>query len=49
MNSRIPVVVLYGDGVFRGCTYYVYFDDMRAITDLYAMQNRDEDDMDDNW
>ena len=30
-------------------TYYVYFDDMRAITDLYAMQNRDEDDMDDNW
>ena len=30
-------------------TYYVYFDDMRAVTDLYAMQNRDEDDMDDNW
>ena len=29
--------------------YYVYFDDMRAVTDLYAMQNRDEDDMDDNW
>ena len=30
-------------------SYYVYFDDMRAVTDLYAMQNRDEDDMDDNW
>lgn len=30
-------------------TYYVYFDDLRAITDLYAMENRDVDDMDDNW
>lgn len=30
-------------------TYYLYMDDMRAVTDLYAMQNRDEDDMDDNW
>lgn len=30
-------------------TYYVYFDDLRAVTDLYDMENRDEDDMVDNW
>lgn len=30
-------------------SYYLYLDDLRAITDLYAMENRDEDDMDDNW
>lgn len=29
--------------------YYVYFDDLRAVTDLYDMENRDEDDMADNW
>lgn len=30
-------------------SYYVYFDDLRAVTDIYSIQNRDEDDMDDNW
>lgn len=30
-------------------TYYVYFDDLRAFTDLYDLHNRDEDDMVDNW
>ena len=30
-------------------TYFVYFDDLRAVTDLYDMQNRDEDDLPDNW
>lgn len=30
-------------------SYYVYFDDLRAVTDLYDLQNRDEDDMIDNW
>ncbi len=30
-------------------SYYVYFDDLRAVTDLYAMENRDKDDMSDNW
>lgn len=29
--------------------YYLYFDDLRAVTDLYDMENRDEDDMIDNW
>ncbi len=29
--------------------YYVYFDDLRAVTDLFAEQNRDADDIDDAW
>ena len=29
--------------------YYIYFDDMRAITDLFAEENRDLDDMNDSW
>ncbi|MCH5290376.1 MAG: flagellar filament protein FlaA [Treponema sp.] len=30
-------------------SYYLYFDDLRAVTDLYDMENRDEDDMWDSW
>ena len=30
-------------------TYYVYFDDMRAVTDLFAEESRDADDMIDSW
>ena len=30
-------------------SYYLYFDDLRAVTDVYSLMNRDEDDMDDNW
>ncbi|MBR1912915.1 MAG: flagellar filament protein FlaA [Treponema sp.] len=30
-------------------SYYVYFDDLRAVTDLYDQENRDVDDMDDSW
>jgi hypothetical protein len=30
-------------------TYYVYLDDLRAVTDLFAEDSRDEDDMPDNW
>ena len=29
--------------------YYVYFDDLRAVTDLFAENNRDPDDMADGW
>ncbi|QTQ12077.1 flagellar filament protein FlaA [Treponema parvum] len=29
--------------------YYVYFDGMHAVTDLYDIENHDVDDMDDNW
>ncbi|TVQ25947.1 MAG: flagellar filament protein FlaA [Spirochaetaceae bacterium] len=30
-------------------TYFVYFDDLRAVTDLFSMEMRDEDDMVDGW
>ncbi|MFP3088755.1 flagellar filament outer layer protein FlaA [Treponema sp. TIM-1] len=30
-------------------SYYVYFDDLRAVTDLFAENNRDADDMADAW
>ncbi|MBP7095247.1 MAG: flagellar filament protein FlaA [Spirochaetia bacterium] len=29
--------------------YYIYLDDLRAVTDLFAEENRDEDDIDDDW
>jgi hypothetical protein len=29
--------------------YFVYFDDLRAVTDLYDVENRDPDDMNDAW
>ena len=30
-------------------SYYIYFDDLRAVTDLFAEDNRDPDDMIDSW
>lgn len=30
-------------------TYYIYFDDMRAMVDLFAESKRDTDDLQDNW
>lgn len=30
-------------------SYYMYLDDLRCVTDLYDMENHDEDDMSDNW
>jgi hypothetical protein len=30
-------------------TYYIYFDDLRAVTDLFAEDMRDSDDMPDTW
>ncbi len=30
-------------------SYYIYFDDMRAVTDLFGEENRDQDDMLDAW
>ncbi|MEW5816101.1 MAG: flagellar filament outer layer protein FlaA [Spirochaetota bacterium] len=30
-------------------TYYVYFDDLRAVTDLFEEEVRDKDDMPDTW
>jgi hypothetical protein len=30
-------------------TYYLYLDDLRAVTDLFVEDNRDDDDMADSW
>lgn len=30
-------------------SYYLYLDDLRCVTDLYDIDNHDEDDMSDNW
>jgi hypothetical protein len=30
-------------------SYYIYFDDLRVVSDLYEMSARDADDMNDNW
>lgn len=30
-------------------SYYIYFDDLRAVTDLFAENSRDPDDMVDSW
>ncbi|GMO41539.1 MAG: flagellar filament outer layer protein FlaA [Treponemataceae bacterium] len=30
-------------------SYYIYFDDLRAVTDLFGYENKEPDDMDDNW
>ena len=30
-------------------SYYVYFDDLRAVTDLFTEVSRDSDDMNDDW
>jgi hypothetical protein len=30
-------------------SYYIYFDDLRAVVDLFAEDNRDPDDMPDGW
>lgn len=37
------------DPVLARGAYYMYLDDLRAVTDLYDMENHDQDDMDDNW
>lgn len=30
-------------------SFYMYLDDLRVVTDLYDMENHNEDDMSDNW
>jgi hypothetical protein len=30
-------------------SYYIYFDDLRAVTDLYDYENQSDDDVLDNW
>jgi hypothetical protein len=44
MGFRIDVDPLEALG-----SYYIYFDDLRAVTDLFSEDNRDPDDMADSW
>ncbi len=37
------------DPMYASGSYYLYLDDLRAISDLYAFENSDPYDMDDNW
>ncbi len=37
------------DPMYASGQYYLYLDDLRAISDLYAFENSDPYDMDDNW
>ncbi len=49
MGIKIVGFKVYCDPEESYGSYYIYFDDMRAVTDLFAEHNRDEDDMVDTW
>lgn len=49
MGLAITGFKVYCDPMESFGSYYVYFDDLRAITDLFAEDNRDADDMVDSW
>lgn len=46
---QITEIVIEPDPVETYGNYYVYFDDLRVITDLFGEAFRDPDDMPDNW
>jgi len=46
---RITGVKIETDPLDSFGSYYVYFDDMRAVTDLFGESKRDTDDMSDGW
>jgi hypothetical protein len=49
MGLRIVGLRIACDAMDAYGTYYVYFDDMRAVTDLFAETSRDPDDPSDDW
>ena len=49
MGIRITGFRIRCDPVEAYGSYYIYFDDLRAITDLFAEHDRDPDDMQDGW
>lgn len=46
---QITEILIEPDPVETYGNYFVYFDDLRVITDLFPEANRDPDDMLDNW
>ncbi|WP_319417338.1 flagellar filament outer layer protein FlaA [Marispirochaeta aestuarii] len=49
MGIRVDGFKILCDPVDTYGDYYIYFDDMRAVTDLYSEESRDVDDMQDSW
>jgi hypothetical protein len=49
MGIMVTGLVIKVDPAEAVGTYYVYFDDMRAWTDVFTEGSRDEDDMVDSW
>ena len=49
MGIRITGFRIQCDPLEAYGNYYIYFDDLRAVTDLFAEQDRDPDDMPDGW
>ena len=49
--SSVIMIISVGNGVSGSVSsqYYVYFDALNAVTDLYDVENRDEDDIMDDW
>jgi hypothetical protein len=49
MGIMVTGLMIKADPTEAYGSYYVYFDDMRAMTDLFTESNRDADDMADAW
>lgn len=49
MGLMVTGLMIKADPAEAYGSYYVYFDDMRATTDLFTENNRDKDDMVDAW
>ena len=49
MGVKIVGFVVECDPTETFGSYYIYFDDLRAVADLFAEDNRDPDDMMDSW
>jgi hypothetical protein len=49
MGIRITGFRINCDPMEAQGSYYIYFDDLRAVTDLFAENDRDPDDMSDAW
>jgi len=49
MGIKVPGFKVECDPMESYGSYYLYLDDLRAVTDLFAEENRDPDDMVDSW
>ena len=49
MGVKVTGLIVKTDPAESYGSYYVYFDGMRAVTDLFAEENRDTDDFTDAW